>query len=466
MGTGKSFQSLATIAATLQDNDKALVVAPKSVLMDFEGEVYNHTYLNPFVIPAGRKKAIQALKDSNHSWDILMVHPENIIGTKDSLKSEVAEELLRMPFKAILIDEFHQYKNPEAKRSQVLFELVRRLRTKDGKYPRIHPMTGTLVSENPANAYFALQIAGKGNLPSQVKFEKYFTIKKEIPIKREDPRTGRTYTLNVEKVVGYKNLDVLKQRLDRCSIRRRKEDLKGFPQKTVQTRSVVLSGKQATLYKDLKKDIKSLVDKIKDPKEKIRFFSENSKGIRLVQLLHHPELIGESGTSAKYEAIDGILEEVLSDPEQKIVLWTNYRDGVDLIYDTWNKKYGVLKLYGGVEVTEDLKQEFLYGSKQRIVAAIPQKAGTGVDFLARARTSVFVDYVRSLLLQNQTVDRLHRRVKTEGELSWLDEMRSKPCTIIFLEAKDTYDEDIRESLKSKQSMSKSSTPELVKCQTR
>lgn len=460
MGIGKTLQALAVSAIVSSESSRTLVVAPLPVLLGFEKEVLEHTYLKPYVVPSGRKAAAKALKKNlKGDWNVLLVHPENIIGYKKELESELTGIICRIPFETVLIDEFHWYKNTDAKRSKVLSSMLRRIKTLEGKPPRVHPMTGTLVSENPLNAYFALQIMGNGNLPTQVKYEKYFNIIKEIQVPRMDPKTGKTYKISIPKVVGYKNLDILRERLESCSIRRTKADLKGFPDKTMQTRTVILSGRQKTLYKDLSDGVKS---SLTDREDLDTFFSVNNAGIRLIQLLNHPRLIGEATKSAKYEALSEILEEVLSDPDQKIILWTEYRAAVDLIHELWNDQYGVMKLYGGVDIDEDLEKKFVYGNEIRIAAALPKKAGTGVDFLARARTSVFIDYIRSSTEKNQSIDRIHRRVKTEGELTWLDKMRAQPCTIIQLQAKGTVDEYIAERMREKDSMSETVTPSISK----
>ena len=461
MGAGKTCEVLGVIAALQKEIKKTLVVAPLQVLLDFEDQIKQHTHLKPLTIPAGKKKAEEFLqKNKDKDWDILLVHPENLVNSsKDQFnpRSKITDQLLSMPFDMVLVDEFHLYKNMDAKRSQCVSTLLSRLRNHSGDLPRAIPMTGTLVSESPNNAYMFLQIMGS-SLPSLSSFEKYFTIVKELNIKRKNPVTGKEYVLKVPKVIGYKNLDILRDRLERYSIRRTKEDMKGFPDQILTTRRVILSGKQKTLYKALCKGIISELTANTDLED---FFKDENKAIRLRQLLNHPSIIGEDAKSAKYEELDSILEEVLADPTQKVVIWTEYRAAVDLIHERWNKQYGVQKLYGGVDITEGLKREFVEGKKIRIAACIPAKAGTGVDFLARARTAIYIDRPYSLTLYKQSLDRIHRRVKTEGELSWLDKIRSQPATVMFLDVAGSVDELVEDRLNMKKDMSDTTlTPKM------
>ena len=449
MGSGKTIQVLSTVVSLGDEVKKTLIIAPLSVILDFEDQIKQHTNLISLVIPPGRKQSSDFFeKNKDLSWDVLLVHPENLVSPgKGGLHvySDLTEKILVYPFDMIIVDEFHLYKNLEAKRSQSVLKLLTDVKSSFGEKPRVVCMTGTLVSESPNNAYMFLQIMG-GHLPAFAKFEKYFSIFKKIKILRGKRK------ISVDKVVGYKNLDVLRDRISRFSIRRTKADLKGFPDQVFVTRRLKLTGSQRDLYVSL---FRGAVDGFSDNIDLEEFFKVDGKAVRLRQILNHPALIGGGGDSCKYEELDSILEEILSDPKQKVVLWTEYRDAVDLLHNRYNELYGVQKLYGGIDVTEDLKNEFVFGDKIRIAACIPAKAGTGVDFLARARTAIYIERPYSLTLDNQSVDRIHRRVKTEGELSELDKIRSQPATIIYLEAEGTLDEVVRDRLLMKKNLSDS-----------
>ncbi|MCJ7713818.1 hypothetical protein MUO66_05105, partial [Candidatus Bathyarchaeota archaeon] len=95
-------------------------------------------------------------------------------------------------------------------------------------------------------------------------------------------------------------------------------------------------------------------------------------------------------------------------------------------------------------------KKFEDSDSPRIAACIPAKAGTGVDWLARARTAIYIDRPYSFNLYKQSIDRIHRRVKTEGTLSTLDAIRSQPATVIFLDVPDSLDVLVRESLEQKE----------------
>jgi len=445
MGTGKTLVSLATYACW-EKRGQALVICPNTVMPGFEREVYKHTYFKPLCVPNGRKKAVKFLEKNLHlDWDILLVHPENLIGSsKKEVYGEITNMLVAHLWGAVLVDEFHMYKNLSAKRTKCVLRLLGEARNEVDERSNAIVMTGTPVSESPLNAYVALKSFGFSRLPHISRFEDYFVIKKKI--KYGDK--GR-----FPKVVGYKNLDELKHYIENISIRRTKSELKGFPEKSFMTRDIELGGNQLKLYRALTRQI--LDDLPSTSKINILgMIQESALWIRLRQLLNSPELIGEKGESAKYLETDFLLEEILSDPKAKVVIWTEYRKAVDLIHQRYDKEYGAIKLYGGI--TNDYLRKaalsFEEDALPRVAVAIPAKAGTGVDWLARARTSIYIDRPCSYTLYKQSIDRIHRRISAAENLSELDIIRSQPATIIFQDVVHSVDYLIRDKLLSKENM--------------
>ncbi len=452
MGLGKSLESLGFIAASSATIRRSLIVAPKSVLLGFEREIKKHTSLKYVTIPAGRKAALEFVrKNKTGNWDIMLVHPENLVAAgaaKSRIYGDVLKVLKTIKFDLMLVDEFHLFKSIEAKRTKCVMALANEIRDKFGKPCRLVVMTGTPVSESPANAYVFLKLLGSEYLPHFTHFENHFTIKKDMTVTIRG-KNGRPRRIKVKKVVGYKNLSELKERIEQVSIRRTKADMVGFPDQVFVIRDVELVGKQKKLYKAVCKQVVTGLSS--DTKINLaNFFSGDGDSVKLRQLLNHPAFLEESGESAKYKEIDNILEDLFADPDQKVVIWSEYRKAIDLIYERWNKQYGVIKVYGGVDITDADVTNFENNDMPRIAACIPAKAGTGVDWLARARTAIYIDRPYSYNLSKQSIDRIHRRVKTEGALSRLDEIRSQPATVIYLDVPGSIDELVKERLELKE----------------
>lgn len=455
MGVGKTEELLATLVALGDAVRRTLIVCPYTVQIGFTKEIRKHTYLKPLPVPNGRKRALEFVeKNRDTEWDIMLVHPENLIVPKKSGgASEMMKSLLSMTWDMIGVDEFHMYKNLDAKRTQAVLALLNECRDRQGKPPRGILMTGTPVSESPLNAYVALRTISTDVIPHIHKFQNHFELRRDIqiPRKRTDGKRGVEY-ITVNKVVGNKNLGELRGLLESVSIRRTKDDMTGFPDRVLVVRDVELRGKQLALYKTLCGELVAGISNA----ERInldRFLSDNTKTLRLRQLMNHPSLIDEGGDSAKYTECDAVLEEVLADPEAKVVIWTEFRRSVELLQERYNKLYGAVKIYGGVNNTqlEKIAHAFENEDKPRVAVCIPAKAGTGVDFLARARTAVYIDRPYSFTLYKQSLERIHRRVVQEGEdRTALDRIRAKPATIIFLDVVQSIDELIRSKLLEKE----------------
>jgi len=450
MGYGKTPESLMATVALGAAVRKTLVICPLSVIIGFKREVFKHTYLESVVIPSGRKEALSFLKNNvDGDWDCMFVHPENlIISSKSKVKymSEVTKILKSMTWDQTIIDEFHMYKNWTAKRTRCVAAIINESRDRNGELPRVVLMTGTPVSENPNSSYVALNILNNDSMPHISRFDHHFCDKRVVPYKARS-KDGTIKEVNVKKLVGYKNLDELRSMIEKISIRRTKSDVKGFPEQTTVIRDVILNGKQLSLYKAL---CNKIVNEL--PKSSAinisSFLESKTSALRLRQLINHPSLIGESGDSAKYKELDYVLEELLADREQKVVIWTEWRAAVELLHERYNKEYGVSKIYGGVgnDELELIRDRFENDDDLRVVVSIPAKGGTGLDFLARARTAIYVDRPRSFILYNQSLDRICRRVPPGGNLSKLDEIRAKPATLMFLDVINSLDGMIREEL--------------------
>jgi SNF2 family DNA or RNA helicase len=293
------------------------------------------------------------------------------------------------------------------------------------------------VSESPLNAYSVLKVMAYEGLPHINTFENHFTIKKEFSYGNKGA---------FKKVVGYKNLADLKTRLSRHSIHRTKNDLRGFPDKVEIIKYLTMGKEQRKIYKAICDQVLSELPL--NSQINLHEFLNNAKSVRLRQILNSPEVLGENCESVKYQAIDEILEELFEDPEQKVLLWTEYRKSVELLYNRYKDKYGAVKIYGGIDNNElsRIADEFENKDTPRVAVCIPAKAGTGVDFLARARTAIYVDRPYSYILYKQSLDRIHRRVKQGTDLSKLELIRSQPASVIFLDVLDSLDELIREKL--------------------
>ncbi len=107
MGLGKTVQAL--LALEHLQGHPAIVVCPASVKLSWKAEILKW-------VPWRNVQVLQTGKDPIHDADIIVLNPELLFSTIESL-------LLHRP-KAVVLDEAHYFKNPGAQRSQLAEELM------------------------------------------------------------------------------------------------------------------------------------------------------------------------------------------------------------------------------------------------------------------------------------------------------------------------------------------------------
>lgn len=427
-GIGKSLILLYTFLywKTKGVADKAVIFCVNSGKLDWETEVTTHTNLTPVVVGNGTAdvyKDIQRFQASNA--DILIIHYETLNTTAKS-KADVFALLRSMSFGFIAIDEVHTLKNPKTLRHKRVLELVDKW--KDAK---LVCATGTAIDGNPKSAWAPLKLAESRSdyfFPTYYEFCNHF-------IEYGTKRFGRGMPIKVE--VGFKNLSHLKPRLDYTSIRFLKADVLDRPSKIWKTRIVTLKGPQLELYNQVKEQTKGALDEEKA--EQLSLVNLQNLTLRLRQIVNHPlnldGLMHYDGDSAKYIELDDVIEEILSNPEAQILVWTQWRKSVEMLVQRYIE-YGSIAFYGGSDDRE--VRDAVLSKRARVVIAIPEKAGTSVDFLKVCRTAVYLEKPWNLSLYRQSLDRIDRRANTD------------PALIISIDAAGTIDQVVNAVLKQRQ----------------
>jgi len=309
--------------------------------------------------------------------------------------------------------------------------VVRRLRPLVS--PRVYCLTGTPVSESPTNAYPILSVLAADRLPSRAKFDQHFVIR--MPV--------QAGTVVINKAVAYSNLEELKRMLEAISVRRLKVDIQGMPPKTEDTRFCVATSDQADHYAEIMKGVLAQIEG--DPDWANSLDIACVKLLRARQVLNHPGVLGLTGDSGKYRELDGILDEVLSDDDAKVVVWTEWNRAVDLLAERY-RGYGVVTIDQRATQQDLARLEQTFDrSDVRVVVATPAKGGTGVDFLARARTAIYIEKTYSLVNHRQSIDRIVRRVADDNaadtpEAGKVKRIKRSAATVLYLHVPGSVDD--------------------------
>ena len=319
----------------------------------------------------------------------------------------------RSTFDMIVLDEAHHCKQPTSLAAKTLMKL---------KAKRTIALTGTLIMNNPENAYVPLKWTNNiGSTFSQ--FKGMFNVYGGF---------------GGVQVIGHKNLDLLKQLVQSCSLRRLKTDVLDLPDKNYQIDYVELKPQQRALYKEVQDGILAELDKLEKTPTVIQELAIN---MRLRQITAFPGMISTEVTqSAKLDRLEELVESIVNQGD-KVVVFSTFKGSVFEVYNRL-KQYNPL-ICTGDDSDQDIdirKQMFEKNTENKVMICTWQKMGTG-HTLTAANYVIFIDTPWTDADFQQCADRIYRI----GQ--------NKKCFIITLIAKDTYDERVQEILERKECLS-------------
>jgi SNF2 family DNA or RNA helicase len=433
MGTGKSKVLIDNIAM-LYDKGKingALIVAPKGVYQNwFDIEIPNHmpTHIEKKMVlwkasfMKGNEivsKEIDALFETGTDLHILIMNVE-ALSTKNGVT--FANKFLSCHETLMAIDESTTIKNPDAIRTRSIVQLG-----KSAKYRRI--LTGSPVTKSPLDLYKQCEFLNEGLLD----YTSYYAFKSRYSVLRTANFGGRS----VQIVVGYKNLDELSQRIEQFSYRVLKEDCLDLPSYSFTKRIIQLSKEQQKIYQSMKQlALAQLDDKLM------------TTATALVQLMRLHQITcghfkSDDGTiqKIKNERLDALMD-ILSEVENKAVIWAHYKYDIEVIVEAIKKEYGpdsYVTYYG--DTPSEIRQNNIKlfqdeNSKVRFLIGTPQTGGYGITLTAG---NVMIYYSNGYDLEKRTQS--EARINRAGQ--------KRKMTYIDIIAEDTVDEKIVEALRKK-----------------
>jgi SNF2 family DNA or RNA helicase len=433
MGTGKSKVLIDNIAM-LYDKGKingALIVAPKGVYQNwFDIEIPNHmpTHIEKKMVLWKASfmkdnkivsKEVDALFEIGTDLHILVMNVESL-STKNGVT--FANKFLSCHETLMAIDESTTIKNPDAIRTRSIVQLG-----KSAKYRRI--LTGSPVTKSPLDLYKQCEFLNEGLLD----YTSYYAFKTRYSVLRTANFGGRS----VQIVVGYKNLDELSQRIEQFSYRVLKEDCLDLPSYSFTKRIIQLSKEQKKIYDSMKQiALAQLGGKLM------------TTATALVQLMRLHQITcghfkSDDGTvqKIKNERLDALMD-ILSEVENKAVIWAHYKHDIEIIVEAIKKEYGpdsYVTYYG--DTPSEIRQNNIKlfqdeNSKVRFLIGTPQTGGYGITLTAG---NVMIYYSNGYDLEKRTQS--EARINRAGQ--------KRKMTYIDIIAEDTVDEKIVDALRKK-----------------
>lgn len=378
--SGKTLASMAL--ANLRFNyaliDQLLVICPTSIKGVWKKE-YDRYSAVPFdmqVLEAGDK-----LKRAwAHPFRILVVGIEAL---SQGGASDVAAEFLRLGKTMIVVDESSRIKNHEAKRTETCHELT------DASVFRL-ALTGTNVTQGLHDLYSQMYFVN----PYAIGEASFYSFRNRYCVMGG---------FENNKVIGYKEVEGLLDRIrPHCDVIRKK-DMEGLPEKSYQIRKVKATPAQVKACKELAKEMKTVLGdkeiKVANALEALLRFQQISGG-------HMPD-----GTPLPTNPKLVELVALLADFDGKAIIWARYVPEISAITEALNKEWpgSAVALYGEVAPPDrqPLVDKWSASDTQRFVVSNQSVGGMGLTMIA-ATLTVYYSNTFSLEERLQSEDRNHR----------------------------------------------------------
>lgn len=325
----------------------------------------------------------------------------------------------------ISIDEIHKNASPTSQQGKQILKIKK----ETAKNAMWIPMTGTPITNKPTDVFLPMKLTDSHKFNSYYKWCQEFCIYGGF---------------GGHEIVGYKNIDKLKDMLQGNMIRRLKSDVLDLPPKLYYDEYVENTPYQQKLYSVVTNQI------IREREDVLNSLNPLTKLLRLRQVNGNPELIDITITkfdssylkkNAKLCRLLELLEEI-HERGEKVVIFSNWVESLRTLYRYVSKKYNVASFTGTMSVSEREanKEKFVNDDKCTVILGTIGALGTA-QTLTVARNVIFYDEPWTPSDKVQAEDRIYRIGTNES------------VNIYTLITKDTVDERVNNILYGKRSMS-------------
>ena len=402
MGCGKSKVLIDNIAWLYEkaEIDCAVIVAPKGVYMNWKNSeipIHLHDSIRHKVYTwksSLTKKETEMLRESvveRHRLRIILVNVE-AFATKKVL--QYLDKVTHRSEFLLAIDESTTIKNIKAKRTKALIKFG-----EAAKYKRI--LTGAPITKSPLDLYSQFlfldsKILGHNSYWS---FQGRYAVIKSVKM--------GAHSFN--QVVGYRNLEEMKDKMDWCTYRTTKEEALDLPPKIYTTRQVDMTLEQSRHYDSLKETSVALLNS----GEMVSAPEVMTRLLRLQQLLCG-YLVTDNGEIQEVPNNRmNVLMETIEEMEGKVIIWSRFRHDIIKITEKLKQTYGsdtVVNYFGDTSMKDrqDAIEKFQnLKSNVKFFISNPQTGGMGITLHAAANV-IYYSNDFNLESRKQSEDRAHR----------------------------------------------------------
>lgn len=409
MGLGKTIQGIgvAELLAREAQIGRVLIVSPASLKSQWRGEIERFSGRPCRVVLGGAAERASQYEDDEAFFSVCnyeqVLRDAPVIG-------EIEWDL-------IILDEGQRIKNWEAKTSQTIKSL---------------------------KSTFALVLTGT---PLENRLDDLHSIVEFIDDRRLGPRFrfhNRHRVVDEKgKILGYKNLAELREKLKPVLLRRTRSDvMQQLPPRTTEIIRITPTEEQLDIHGGFSRTIRSIVLK--------KFITEMDllrlqKALLMCRLCANSTFLVDKqppGYSSKLEELDLLIDQLQREDDRKIVLFSEWTGMLDLIEPILkNNRLDFVRLDGSVPQKKRQQLVDRFQQDERCRLFITTNAGsTGLNLQA-ANTVVNVDLPWNPAVLEQRIARAHRM----GQ--------ERPVQVFILVTEDTLEENLLATLSAKHELS-------------
>ena len=362
MGLGKTTSTI--IAALETGAKKVLIVCPASLKINWQREIANYSDRSVYI--AEGKKFSDEHDFVIVNYDIL----KNFHDTKEKDKSEI----MKINFDLVIMDEAHMISNPQAQRTKIANDIA-------SKSNRVWLLSGTPMTSRPMNYYNLLNLVDSPVAMNWMAYAKRYCNGFQFSVGKR----------KVWNVTGASNLDELRERTSTHILRRLKEEVLDLPEKIITPVYLRLKSKD---YEELMGEYFDWYDQ--NPEE------SSSLTIQFSKLMKVRKVIAQEKINNTIELAENIIEQ-----GKKIIIFTNFTDTLNQIYNHFGKSAVYLDGSCSKFHRQNAVDEFQTNDKIKVFVGNLKAAGVGIT-LTSAEAVIMNDLSFVPAEHSQAEDRSHR----------------------------------------------------------
>ena len=345
MGLGKTTSTI--ISALETGAKKVLIICPATLKINWKREIENYS---------DRPIYIAESKNFSNEHDFVIANYDIIKNFHDPKKKEDSV-ILKTQFDLVIIDECHMIKNPQAIRTKLINDIVK-------KTERLWLLTGTPMTSRPMDYFNLLSLVDS---PVSKNWMAYAI------------RYCAGYQFNaggrkIWNVTGASNLEELRDRTSGTILRRLKENVLDLPDKIITPVYLKLKSKA---YEDVMGEYYDWYDK--NPEE------SKSLTVQFSKLTKVRQIIADEKIHQTIEIAENIIEQ-----GKKVIIFCNFTDSLNKIVEHFGKT--AVKLDGSMAQHERQYSvdQFQENEKIKVFVGNIRAAGTGITLTA-GEAAIFND---------------------------------------------------------------------------